>query len=67
MGSEGIGLDANQQQSKAFWALLHAAIERTKTVNDTEILTWLDNAAIEYANTLPKAVREMIARKAQKK
>jgi hypothetical protein len=65
MGSEGIGLDANPQQSKAFWALLHAAIKRANQVEGQ--LSPLDIACIDYTTSLPKAVREMIARKAQEK
>jgi hypothetical protein len=56
--------EADPVISKAYYRLLHAAIVRSGTVGVIgETGSALEEAAIEYAKLLPKAVKEMIARK----
>jgi hypothetical protein len=63
MGSENIGFSANPIVSKAYYKLLHAAIERAETVSGE--LSQLDVACLDYAMSLPENVKKMIAIKAK--
>ena len=65
MGSENIGFEASPEASKAFWRLLHEAIQQGTALRGEENISPLGHACKAYANSLSESVKAMIATKAK--